>query len=208
MVQRKYYIQSVPYKDLKTLQNDSWCYYSIFPSWSKGPDGNKPVPEGRWRILAEAVYKKLASKNVCVLEIIESTLSDPSMVISVQKKADIQHTAKWHPLRNSDCPSLQIYFWAMRLGHNDAPLKPILERIGMKITCAPLRIRNHFQTVECDLPETSPSSVYEYYTRFSGQASPNGKFPYAVEATTFHSALHTAPCSAISSSSNVAKETE
>ena len=125
-----------------------------------------------------------------MLATIEPTSSDPSILASVQDTAsgtDVQYAAKWHPLRNPKCPSLQIYFWATRLDHDDTPLKPILERIGMKITCAPLRIRNYFNTVECELPKTSPSSVYDYYTLFSGQASPNGRFPCAVEATAFHS---------------------
>ena len=188
---RSYYIKSEPYNDLSTLQNDLCCYYSVFPNWSKGEFHSRCVPEGPWLKLAEEVYRKLPSRNANVLATIESSQSPPSTAAPVQEPSepDTQYTVKWHPLNNQESPSSQVYFWAPRpkRDHNDAPVKPILERIGMKITCGPLRIKNHFHTVECDLPETSPSSVYDYYTQFSGQVSPNGRFPCAIEATTFHS---------------------
>ena len=187
MEAHSFYIKSEPYSDLSELQTDSLCYYSVFPNWSKGPEGDKIVPEGQWLKLAEDVYRKLASNNASVLAILESTPSEPSMMQEVASEQDVQHTVKWHPLKSPNGPSFQVYFWAMRPRQDDTPLKPILERIGIKITCAPLRIRNHFHTVECELPKTSPSSVYDYYTHFSGQASPTGKFPHAVEATAFHS---------------------
>ena len=182
-----HYINSGPYYDLNTLQNDSLFYYSVFPNWPKGPDGNKPAPEGQWLRLAEDVYRKLASNNASVLATIESVSSDPSVVAEAASGPVVQYTAKWHPLKNPKCQSLQIYFCAVGLDDDETSLKPILESIGMKITCAPRRIRNHFNTVQCDLPEASPSSVYNYYTRFSGQASPKDEFPCAVEATVFHS---------------------
>ena len=186
---RSYYIKSEPYNDLSTLQNDLRCYYSVFPNWSKGEFHSRCVPEGPWLKLAEDIYRKLASHNANVLATIESTQSIHSTTTSFQIPSgpNVQHTMKWHPMKNSESPSSQVYFWAPRADHNDAPVKPILERIGMKITCAPLRIKNHFHTVECDIPETSPSSVYDYYTQFSGQGSPNGRFSCAVEATTFQS---------------------
>ena len=53
--------------------------------------------------------------------------------------------------------------------------------------CTTENQEHHLHTVECDLPETSPSSVYAYYTQFSGQVRPNGRFPCAVGTTTFHS---------------------
>ena len=186
---RSYYIKSEPYNDLSTLQNDLRCYYSVFPNWSKREFHSRCVPEGPWLKLAEDIYRKLASHNANVLATIESTQSIHSTTASFQVPSgpNVQHTMKWHPMKNLESPSSQVYFWAPRADHNDAPVKPILERIGMKITCAPLRIKNHFHTVECDIPETSPSSVYDYYTQFSGQVSPSGRFPCAVEATTFHS---------------------
>ena len=184
-----YYIKSEPFEDLKALKTSAQCYYSVFPNWSKGPMQDRPVPEGPWFKLAEDVYRKLASHNAIVLATIESTQSTPSTAASVQVPSGpgAQYKVKWRPLKNPESPSSQVYFWAMRFGFDDTPLKPILERIGMKLTCAPLRIKNHFHTVECDIPETSPSSVYAYYTQFSGQVSPNGRFPCAVEATAFYS---------------------
>ena len=183
---RSYYIKSEPFEDLKTLKTSAQCYYSVFPNWSKGPMQDQPVSEGPWFKLAQAVYRKLASLNGIVLATIESTQSTHSTAASVQVPSGpgAQHKVKWHPLKN---PESQVYFWATRLGFDDTPLKPILERIGMKLTCAPLGIKNHFHTVECDIPETSPSSVYDYYTQFCGQVSPNGRFPCAVEATAFYS---------------------
>ena len=186
---RSYYIKSEPFEDLKTLKTSAQCYYSVFPNWSKGPMQDQPVPEGPWFKLAQTVYRKLASHNANVLATIESTQSacSTSAPVQVPSGPDAQYTVMWHPLKNQESSSSQVYFWAMRLDCDDTPVKPILERIGMKITCAPLRIKNHFRTVECDIPETSPSSVYNYYTQFSGQVSPNGRFPCAVAATTFHS---------------------
>ena len=186
---RSYYIKSEPFEDLKTLKTSAQCYYSVFPNWSKGPMLDQPVPEGLWFKLAQTVYRKLASHNANVLATIESTQSacSTSAPVQVPSGPGAQHTVKWHPLKNQKSPSSQVYFWAKRLGFDDTPVKPILKRIGMKITCAPLRIKNHFHTVECDIPETTPSSVYDYYTQFSGQVSPSGRFPCAVEATTFHS---------------------
>ena len=183
---RSYYIKSEPYKDLSSLQNDLHCYYSAFPNWSKGQFHSRRVPEGPWLKLAEDVYRKLASHNATVLATIESTQPPHSTTASVQVPSGpgAQHIVKWHTLKS---PSSQVYFWASRAKHNDAPVKPILGRIGMKITCAPLRIKNHFRTVKCDLPETSPSSVYDYYTQFSGHVSPHRTFPCAVAATNFHS---------------------
>ena len=184
---RSYYFKSEPFQDLKSLNSSAQCYYSVFPNWSKGLMQDRPVPEGPWFKLAEDVYRKLASHNATVLATIESTQSTPSTAASVQLASGpaAQHMVIWHTLKNPESLSSQVYFWAMRFGCDDTPLKPILERIGMKITCAPLRIKNHFHDVECDLPETSPSSVYDYYTQFSGQVSRNGRFPCAVEATAF-----------------------
>ena len=186
---RSYYIKSEPFEDLKTLKTSAKCYYSVFPNWSKGQKQNQPVPEGPWLKLAEDVYRKLASNNANLLATIESTQSTPSTAASVEVPSGpgAQFSVKWHPPKNQESSSSQVYFWAPRRDHNDAPIKPILEHIGMKITCAPLRIKNHFHTVKCDIPETTPSSVYDYYTQFSGQVSPNGRFPCAIEATSFHS---------------------
>ena len=185
-----YYINPRLYGDLDILKTSAHCYYGVFPNWSKEVKPVKPVPIGPWLNLAEDVYRKLASHNANVLAVIESIQSacPTAAPEQVPSEPGAQYTVKWHPL-NSECPSSQVYFWVPRprADHNDAPVKPILECIGMKITCAPLRIKNHFHTVEYDLPETSPSSVYNYYTQFSGQVSPSGRFPCAIEATTFHS---------------------
>ena len=182
---RSYYIKSEPFEDLNTLKTSAQCYYSIFPNWSKGQKQDQPVPEGPWFKLAQTVYRKLASHNANGLATIESACSTAAPV-QVPSEPGAQYSVKWHPLKNQESLSSQVYFWTPR-DDDDSPLKPILERIGMKITCAPLRIKNHFDTVECDLPETTPSSVYDCYTQFSGQVSPNGRFPCAIEATTFHS---------------------
>ena len=183
---RSYYIKSEPYHDLSTLQNDLHCYYSAFPNWCKGQFHSHRVPEGPWLKLAEDVYRNLANCNATVLATIEYTQSPSSTAAPVQEPSepDTQYSVKWHPLINSECQSSQVYFWAPRRDLDDAPVKPILERIGMKITCAPLRIKDHFYTVKCDIPETSPFSVYAYYTQFSGQVSPNG---CAIEETAFYS---------------------
>ena len=184
-----HYIKTGQFEDFNKLESSTECYYSIFPNCSNALEKDRPVPEGLWLKLAEDVYRKLASHNGIVLATIEPTQSTPSTAASVQVPSGpgAQHTVKWHPLKNPESPSSQVYFWAPRDDNDDTPLKPILEHIGMKITSAPLRIKNHFHDVECDIPETSPSTVYDYYTQFSGQVSPNGKFPCAVEATTFHS---------------------
>ena len=184
-----YYIKPGGFEDLNKLESSTQCYYSIFPNWSKALEKDWPALEGPWLKLAEDVYRKLASHNANVLGTIESNQSACPTAASLQVPSEpgAQHTVKWYPLKNPESPSSQVYFWAMRLDCDDTSVKPILERIGMKITCAPLRIKSHFHTVECDIPETSPSSVYDYYTQFSGQVIPNGRFPCAVEATAFQS---------------------
>ena len=185
---RSYYIKSVPYEDLKALNTAIQCYYSVFPNWSEELEQDQPVVEGPWRKLAKDIYRKLAGHNACVLATIEPVCSPTSTAASTQEAEtsgpDAQYTVKWQPLDNSDCPRSQVYFWKRRPSHDNTALKRVLGRIGMKITCAPLKIMDHFKSVGCEIPAASPSSVYDYYTR---QANPHDKISCPVEESAFQS---------------------
>ena len=213
---RRYYVHKDAYEDENQLERDISRYYNIFPNWSHSIP-TRPVAVEDWLRVAEEVYRKLGHHNAPILATI-STKHSPRECGKVLESTEQQsssstqrteYSVQWHRLFSTDAPSSQIYFWCTHRYPETKPLledaevvKPILERIGMKIACAPLRIRNHLNKMLAGqeeekapegspavekIPITSPSTVFEYYTKFYRQAAPGHDFPCSITDTEFQS---------------------
>ena len=156
---RQQHISTSPYQSPSELQADINNYYNLFPRWDKAQK-----PEGEMLKLAEAIYKGLLSCNSPVLAVIQKT----------QAEASVSHTKKryhflveWLNLKNSDDPSKQAYFW--ETSEETKAIPPILKKIGMQLTVAPMFIRQHLprpSESELALPEATPVPVYIYYCNY------------------------------------------
>ena len=106
----------------------------------------------------------------------------------VKKKASnqplLEYSVEWHPLTNNEEPSSQVCFWqgSGRKQHN---VRTILERIGVKITCAPLWIRNRFKNAKLDIPIISPDTIFQYYMNFHSQILAVQSLPCSITKTLF-----------------------
>ena len=186
---REFYIKSSAYNSRTSLWNDIQHYYNAFPTWLKTrhADMEQPpsAPEHIFLSLARMVYRKLADQNENVLVSIKKIQEMQNFKASTTKRKQL-FSVEWHPLLNNDNPSKQGYFW--KPSSEEKGLAPILERIGMNLAAAPLRLQRHFADLETkvELPIASRQSVYKYYSNFYQQVSETG-FPCNVENTAFQS---------------------
>ena len=180
------YIKANTYVTHKQLLDDIQHYYDVFPNWL---DKGKRVPEGMFRNLAMDVYVKLSEQNACVMVTIMKQLPAEDRESSHTK----HFTVEWHPLRNVGKPSRQAYFWSP-LSESESQLAPILESIGMNLSVASIRFRDHLSNCgerhghKIELPPTASSpTAFEYYTMFHQQVAPMGQFPCHIKDSAFQS---------------------
>ena len=120
-----------------------------------------------WLALANQVFQILSNRN------------SPVLAVPTRASKDM-YVLHWHSPKNVKMPTSQVYFPMSQ----EKNLILIFERIGMKITCAPKWIRDHFIQVNCQIPAISQSSVYEFYTRFHTRFF-SARFPQPIQDTPF-----------------------
>ena len=167
----EYYAHAEGFTDRTTLEKDAGDYYLSFPQCTSE---RAPLSEP-WLQLARQVFQIMAEHN--------------SPILAVPTKASLRssedkHFMQWQPLINEQLPESQVHFW--KSTGEDKKLRPILERVGMKITCAPLWIMNHFKEAKCEIPVISRSSVYDFYMAFNTRFI-SDHFPRNIEDTPFKS---------------------
>ena len=129
-----------------------------------------PLPTNEWLILAENVFKRLATMNAPVIAVTHKSPTKKEL-----------HTIEWCPLKDED-PASQVYF----VGSSVPNL--VIEKIGMKLTRTKHWVRKHFEHIGCSIPTTSPTTVYEYYEKFHQQVLPVGRtFPCPLRETSLKS---------------------
>ena len=196
------HIQQKPYCDRKTLKRDLCKYYEGFPSWtlSKRPEpsdkkvtvslrppfsiGAEPAtvtkPEYDMGTLARLTFRKIHEENLKVHGVIKKQ-RDPATEAGVSTSEKSLYDIDWHPLVNVREPSNQVYFVYEKCS---ADLPSIMERIGMVLTVAPTRIKDHFLDVDFKLPVSDPISVFQYYCKYCGVKE---SFPRRIQDTAFQS---------------------
>ena len=164
---------SEEYKTLRTAVNAIDHYYSLFPLYSG--------QETYWDILAQEVYKSIIQHNLPVF-------------CTVQTEADVEGcTTKWYPPKSAT-PADQLYYWPSHKytsgAHED--VYPVLERVGMKITPAPSKVMECFNTTLKELGgcvkfyPTSRRSIFYYYTKLSSFTAERMEV-VSIDSTAFHS---------------------
>ena len=148
----------------ENLEKGAANYYSLFPRYSiKDTAASERIQLAHsWYQLVQQVYKTMAEQNSHVL----------AVPINASSKAceEDKYLMHWKPLKN-DLPEHQVHFWKGR-GQDMAKLRLILERIHLKITCAPLFVMNNFSSTECEIPIVSPASIFKFYTSFYNKFLP------------------------------------
>ena len=180
---REHYSKCGGCRDKTSLEKEIHDYYKLFPQYISQSSLAEP-----WLTLAKQVFQILSRHNFSVLAVVAKAAAMPhvstaSITEQPSDHPETQYTVEWHPLRNEKQPSSQVFFW-QGSGKEMHEVRLILERIGMKLTCAPLWIRNRFEHVKCDIPITSPGTVCQYYMKFSSQISEQ-PFPCSIEVTSF-----------------------
>ena len=156
-------------------------YYKVFPSCFSGPFKSIAEP---WFAMANHVFQVLAQHNFSVLAVPTKVSVKSSITFSSSTaKCDVL-SVEWHPLTNKDNPSSQVFFW-QGSGEKQQKLRPILERIGMKIACAPLWIKKHFMHAKLNIPLTSPETLFQYYIAFYSKILDEKYLPCAITTTQF-----------------------
>ena len=168
----EYFAQFEGFTSRKTIETTVIEYYKCFPCKKHK---YKPLSEP-WLNLTDQVFQIMSECNSPVLAV-------PTNVSS--RSSDDKYPLQWQPLKCEQMPASQVYFWR-DLKENNKEMKSILERIGMKITCAPLWIMNQFKDVKCELPIISRSSVYEFYISFNKPCH----YPCDIQDTPFKSVEH------------------
>ena len=156
---------------LTTLERDTKDYYISFPN---NPE-RAPLSEP-WLQLVQQVFQIMAERNSNILAVL--------IKASFRSSTD-KYLMQWQPLKSMQLPESQVHFWP-EPAEDMLKLRLILERIGMKITCAPLWIRDHFKEAKCEIPVVSQSSVFEFYTAFCKRFI-SDHFPCNIENTPFKS---------------------
>ena len=158
------------------LERDASDYYMSFPRCRyKISDSSDTVPLSEpWLNLVKNVFEIMAELNSCVLAV--PTASNASL-----RQGEDKYLMHWKPLKNEQLPQSQVYFYKAK---DDKKLRSILERMSMKITCAPLWIMSHFRDAKCEIPLVCRSSVFRFYRTFYKKIV-SGNFPCAIEDTPF-----------------------
>ena len=153
---------------LPKVHNAVQNYYSLFPLWLI-----KNKPEREMLKLAQRVFEKLSEQN--------------SPVLCVAHISGHPNHFQWLPLINRDEPSKQAYFWKKpdKEEHAELVLPPILKKMGIQLTAAPVIIQKHFRDIKVSLPLATPEAMFEYYC--SHYPCMGKEFPCSIAETKFES---------------------
>ena len=171
----KYFAKVDELKSRTILERDAKQYYMSFPRSTyitKGSSDRVPLSEP-WLNLVKNVFQIMVECNSCVLAV--PTASNASL-----RQGEDKYLMQWQPLKNKQLPQSQVYFYK---AEEDKNLRSVLERIGMKITCAPVWIRDHFKEAKCEIPFVCRSSVFSFYKTFYKQIIDH--LPCGIENTPF-----------------------
>ena len=147
-------------------------YYTCFPHNPKRKSLSDPWLELIWQ-----VFRVMSERNSPVLAVPTN--------MSPRSSAD-KYLLHCQPLKNEQMPASQAYFWnrTNKTNEESTNLRSVLERIGMKITCAPIWIMEHFKEMKCELPAISRLSVFEFYTAFNKRFI-SDRYPRDIQDTPF-----------------------
>ena len=126
MEARDYYIKPT-YKNWTCALNDLHNYYHLFPHFQ--------ITDVRKNPFLYEIYKSLVESNAKVLCVLVSDTHSKGSTL----------TAEWHPLTSQSAVD-QVYFWSNISGPERKIIGPILQSIGMKISPAPARKVECFNT--------------------------------------------------------------
>ena len=156
----------------KSIEEAVTEYYVHFPRTTQGNKFDSPLSEP-WLQLAKDVFQAMSEHNSPILAV-------PTNVSA--RSSEDKYLLQWQPLRCKQMPASLVYFWKKVREENK--MKSILERIGMKITCAPLWAMEQFRFVKCDLPVVSRSSVHKLYVSFYNRFI-SSQYPRDIQDTPF-----------------------
>lgn len=181
---KEYFFTQQAYEVWPSLLDAIHRYYSFFPCI------NNASLDTKWQALSDDVYAKIVDHNDAVLIVVESTRAPGHSSSSAKNIFRLQ----WHSA-STDSASIQVYFWKSREGfreHDQKTIRPILERIGMKISSAPLSLMTHLnQHLAASsrqasiITSISPKTVYLFYIQYCSQCSNTRTFPCAIDDTAF-----------------------
>ena len=158
----------------KSIEKAVTEYYVHFPCTI--PNSDSPLSEP-WLQLTKHVFQAMFEHNSPILAV-------PTNVSA--RSSEDKCLLQWQPLKCEQMPASQVYFWknARKEKEENVKMKCVLERIGMKITCAPLWVMEHFKFVKCDLPVVSRSSVHKFYVSFYNRFI-SSQYPRDIQDTPF-----------------------
>ena len=174
---RKIYVTIPKQADSKTLKSALDKYYHLFPYWNLSSSesklsGDAYCPEKEWKELAQSVFKRLLEANQPILASIVSP--------GVLRHTNSTCTIKWSVLQDKTVPFNQAYFLPDKGSMNEHPLKELLVKVHMTITCAPYHMKTQFGDVLC---EATPNNVFQFYLKFHKLLVPTTPCP--VSSTCF-----------------------
>ena len=169
------YIFSEPiYTSWPLLESRILDYYNLFPSMRAN------YLEQRWLSLAQDVYSKLVKSKAQIIIVIET---DFIQLTSSTERSKVLRVHSYSCCTDSS----MVYFWKE---DNKKNIRPILEKLGMVITSAPLSLMDALNAVhrktKCgtEILAISPQTVCMYYMENYSRCSRSG-FPCAISESSF-----------------------
>ena len=163
------------YQSMEEVLSFISMYYRIFPFWS----GDKVVttefpryPEKEWKCLTQSTFKKLWHSNAAVLVLIKFREDNESYYL------------QWNKFNNESDSFCQPYFMPCRQKFNPS-VPAILQKLGMTLTWAPLKIKSHLEALELSSKVADKKEVFKFYKNFHSKILQESSLPCLIQQTPF-----------------------
>jgi sacsin len=170
---KEFIFSELIYTSWPPLESRIFEYYSLFPNM-------RANLEHRWLSLAQDVYSKLVKYRAQIFIV---TKADFIQLTSSAERSKVLRVFSY----SCGTGSSTVYFCKE---HDQKAIRPILEKLGMVITSAPLCLMDTLNEVHrktksfAEIPATSPQTVCNYYMENYSQCSRTG-FPCAISESSF-----------------------
>ena len=151
--------------------------YSVFPFWKpESRNSSNLYPEKEWKNLATSTFKKLWDSNAVVLA---------SVKFDAERNC---YQIQWNEFVNQIDQFHQAYFMPPKPKF-DQNVQKVLQRLGMTLTCAPFRIKEHLEELELSpkahVHVADEREVFDHYATFYQRMVKCSNYPCSIDKTPF-----------------------
>ena len=149
------------------LKQDCNRYYSLFPYWIDESSEKEINMTEECKDLARLFFEKISAES-------------DNNILACVTKYQTNFVIRWHCLVDEADQFQQAHFYAL------IEISPILKKIGMKMTLAPMQLYDHLKKFFRP-PIVAKLSVFDFYTKFQDRIFKNG-IPCDISRSPFRTA--------------------